>query len=59
MISSLVTPTFHNEEKKIHGDLGLEGLLTWKEKYWRGVLEFITIALVIYIVIYDERILKR
>lgn len=54
-----MTPTFHNEKKKIHGDLGLEGLLTWKEKYWRGVLGFITIALVIYIAIYDERIFKR
>ncbi len=38
--------------------LGLEHLLTWKEKYWRGVLRFIAIILVIYIVIYDERILK-
>ncbi len=54
-----MTPNFHDKKKKIHGDLGLEGLLTWKEKYWRGVLGFITIALVIYIAIYDERIFKR
>ncbi len=38
--------------------LGLEGLLTWKEKYWKGVLGFITIILVTYIVIYDEKILN-
>jgi hypothetical protein len=39
--------------------LSLDHLLTWKEKYWRGVLGFITIILVIYIVISDESIFKR